>query len=198
MSLRCSQLVNVMARRFKVNRQMQNLPKVEGATPLSFYDPDNPDVNLFNLVDDEIIRISGSPLYYFKQLVNEDYDDVYLESPRKAIVSEPVTVHAYYEPSIVEEVLSNFGIELTNDQSFVFNKSYIEDSLGRSPKPGDQLKPYFQNQKYEISEVQEDGFEMYGVYHLVCTAKLLRDDEDTLNQEVSDVADDIGGYIDIE
>jgi len=39
---------------------------------------------------------------------------------------------------------------------------------------------------------------MYGVYHLVCTAKLLRDDEDTLNQEVSDVADDIGGYLDLE
>jgi hypothetical protein len=187
-----------MARRFKVNRQMPNLPKVEGATPLSFYDPENPDVNLFNLVDDEIIRISGSPLHYFKQLVNENFDDVYLEATRKTVVSEPLLVHGYYEPSVVEEVLSNFGIELTNDQSFVFNKSYIEATLGRTPEVGDQLKPQFQNQKYEITEVQEDSFEMYGVYHVVCTAKLLRDDEETLNQQVTDVVDEVGGYLDLE
>jgi hypothetical protein len=28
---------------------------------------------------------------------------------------------------------------------------------------------------FEIFEVQEDSFEAYGVYHLVCAAKLLRD-----------------------
>ena len=66
------------------------------------------------------------------------------------------------------------------------------------PQIGDQIKPFFQNQKYEITEVQEDSFEIYGVYHLVCTAKILRDDEGVLNQDTSDRADDVGGYIDIE
>jgi hypothetical protein len=187
-----------MAKRFKVNRQLQDLPQIEGATPLSFYDPSNPDVNLFNLIDDEIIRISGSPLNYFKAYVSENYDDVYLEARSKTISSEPIKVHGHYEPSIVEEVLSNFGIELTNDQMFVFNKSYIESQLNRSPEIGDQIRPEFQNQKYEITEVQEDSFEMYGVYHVVCTAKLLREDEPTLNQPVTDVAEDVGGYLDLE
>lgn len=187
-----------MAKRFKVNRQMDNLPRVEGATPLSFYDPNNPDVNLFNLVDDELIRISGSPLHYFKSFVNEDYDDVYLEARNKTVASEPLLVHGYYEPSVVEEVLSNFGIELTNDQQFVFNKSYIENALRRGPEIGDHIRPQFQNQKYEITEVQEDSFEMYGVYHIVCTARLLREDEGTLNQPITDRADDVGGYLDLE
>ena len=187
-----------MAKRFKVNRDMPNLPRVDGATPLSFYDPANPDVNLFNLVDDEIIRISRSPLHYFKSFVNEDYDDVYLEARNKTVASEPVLVHGYYEPSVVEEVLSNFGIELSNDQQFVFNKSYIENALRRSPEIGDQIRPQFQNQKYEITEVQEDSFEMYGVYHIVCTARLLREDEGTLNQPTTDRADDVGGYLDLE
>lgn len=187
-----------MARRFKVNRQMPNLPKVDGGTPLSFFDPENPDVNLFNLIDDEIIRIAGSPLHYFKSFISEDFDDVYLESKNKTISSEPIVVHGHYEPSVVEEVLSNFGIELTNDQLFVFNKSYIEAALGRQPLIGDQIKPQFQNQKYEITEVQEEGFEMYGVYHMACTTKLLRDDKATLNQDTSDRVDDIGGYLDIE
>ena len=184
-----------MAKRFKVNRQMQGLPDIGGATPLSFYDPSNPDVNLFNLIDDEIIRISGSPLHYFKSYVSEDFDDVYLEAKSKTISSEPILVHGFYEPSIVEEVLSNFGIELTNDQQFIFNKSYIEASLKRSPSVGDQIKPQFQNQKYEITEVQEDSFEMYGVYHLVCTAKVLREDEETQNQPLLDRADTVGGHL---
>ena len=81
---------------------------------------------------------------------------------------------------------------------FVFNKSYIESQLNRSPEIGDQIRPEFQNQKYEITEVQEDSFEMYGVYHVVCTAKLLREDEPTLNQPVTDVAEDVGGYLDLE
>ena len=177
---------------------MEGLPEIAGATPLSFYDPTNPDVNLFNLIDDELIRISGSPLQYFKSFVNQNVDDVYLEATSKVISSEPLLVHGHYEPSIVEEVLSNFGIELTNDQLFVFNKSYIEAKLTRMPEIGDQIQPQFQNQKYEITEVQEDSFEMYGVYHVVCTAKLLRADEDTLNQPVTDVEEDIGGYLDLE
>ena len=186
-----------MAKRFKVNRDMPNLPRVDGATPLSFYDPSNPDVNLFNLVDDEIIRISGSPLHYFKSFVSEDYDDVYLEARNKTVASEPITVHGYYEPSVVEEVLSNFGIELTNDQMFVFNKSYIEASLGRTPEIGDHIKPQFQDQKYEVTEVQEDSFEMYGVYHIVCTTKLLREDEETLNQPLTDRVDTVGGHLEV-
>lgn len=187
-----------MAKRFTVNREMPNLPKLEGGTPLSFFDPENPDVNLFNLIDDEIIRIAGSPLHYFKSYISEDFDDVYLEAQNKTISSEPIVVHGHYEPSVVEEVMSNFGIELTNDQLFVFNKSYIEATLNRPPEVGDQIKPQFQNQKYEIIEVQEEGFEMYGVYHMACTAKLLRDNEETLNQDTSDRVGNLGGYTDIE
>lgn len=187
-----------MAKRFKVRRQMDNLPELQGGTPLSFYDPNNPDVNLFNLIDDEIIRISGSPLHYYKSFVEEQYDEVYLEAANKTVTSEPVLVYGHYEPSVVQETLSNFGIELTNDQMFIFNKSYIEKMLNRSPQIGDHITPEFQKQKYEIIEVQEDSFEMYGVYHTLCTAKLLRESEDVVNQQVSDVADDLGGYIDLE
>ena len=182
-----------MAKRFKVNRQLDSLPKLEGGTPLSFYDPSNPDVNLFNLIDDEIIRISGSPMHYFKSYSNTEYDEVYLEAANKTVASEPIRVYGHYEPSVVQEVLSNFGIELTNDQMFVFNKSYIESSLDRTPQIGDHIKPEFQNQKYEITEVQEDSFEAYGVYHLMVHAKLLRDTQDIHNQSFFDRPDQVGG-----
>ena len=152
---------------------------------LSLFDPHNPDINLFNLVDDEIIRLAGSKLLYYKyNQVDDDYDEVYMEQRNKPISSEPVLVYGHYEPRALEETLTQFGIELQNDQVFVFNKSYIDRRLGRRPHPGDVIMPKFQNQKYEIFEVQEDSFEVYGVFHLTCSAKLLRDDEQTHDRPI--------------
>ena len=182
-----------MSKKFKVSRKMPSLPKLEGQTPLSFYDTENPDVNLFNLIDDEIIRISGSLINYYKVFSSEDYDEVYLETTERTIASEPLVVHGHYEPAVIEEVLNQFGIQMTSDQLFIFNKSYIEGELGRSPEPGDIIEPHFQNLKYEIVEVQEDKFDMYGVYHMLCTAKVYRDSEKTLDQPVTEKTENIKG-----
>ena len=136
---------------------------------LNMFDVDNPDLLLFRYTRDE------------------NYDNVYDEHAGKVIYHKPVSVFGHYDPKPIEEELSEFGIELTNDQIFTFNKTTIENALGRPLVPGDIVKPRFQNIYYEIFEVQEDSFESYGVYHLVCAAKILRDAEDLLgNQYIPD------------
>tara|TARA_Y100000310_G_scaffold239541_1_gene243155 strand:+ start:137 stop:706 length:570 start_codon:yes stop_codon:yes gene_type:complete len=163
---------------------------------LSLFDPTNPDINLFNLVDDEIIRLAGSKLLYYKyHQVDQDFDAVYMEQRNKPISSDPVIVYGHYEPRALEENLTQFGIELQNDQVFVFNKDYIERRLSRRPHPGDVVMPKFQNQKYEIFEVQEDSFEAYGVFHLTCSAKLLRDTEAIQDQPLLKVSTERGGPV---
>jgi hypothetical protein len=179
---------------YKVGVTPPPLPKIEEAGgELNFFDPANPDINLFNIVDDEMIRISGSEILYFPYLQGESqYDKVYMEERNKPIAKEPVTVWGHYEPRVLEENLSQFGIELTNDQTFVFNKSYMEQRIQGNLKSGDVLQPRFQNQRYEIFEVQEDSFEIYGVYHLVCAAKLLRDSSDVQDVPLTQVSDPLG------
>tara|TARA_R110000824_G_scaffold194149_1_gene376696 strand:- start:2190 stop:2792 length:603 start_codon:yes stop_codon:yes gene_type:complete len=176
---------------YKVGVTPPPLPKIEEAGgELNFFDPANPDINLFNMVDDEMIRISGSELLYYPYMQGDsEFDEVYMEERNKPIAREPITVYGHYEPKVLEETLSQFGIELTNDQIFVFNKSYMEQRIKGHLKAGDVLQPRFQNQKYEIFEVQEDSFEIYGVYHLVCSAKLLRDSADVQNTPLSQVSD---------
>jgi hypothetical protein len=142
------------------------------------------DQNLFNIIDHEQMRLAGSPLLIYKYFKTTEIDDVYGEERSKTISIEPIKIYGHYEPKPIEENLTQFGIELTNDQQFTFNKSYVEKRLGRSVIPGDIIKPEFQNLKYEVFEVQEDSFEMYGVYHLLCSAKLLRDSEDIHRQIV--------------
>jgi hypothetical protein len=176
---------------YKVGVTPPPLPEIEEAGgELNFFDPANPDINLFNMVDDEMIRISGSEIFYYPYMQGDSqFDEVYMEERNKPISREPITVYGHYEPKVLEETLSQFGIELTNDQIFVFNKSYMEQRIKGHLKAGDVLQPRFQNQKYEVFEVQEDSFEIYGVYHLVCSAKLLRDSEDVQNTPLSQVSD---------
>jgi len=183
---------------YKVSTQMPAIPELEGKSELSFFDPESADLNLFNLVDDELIRISGSELLFYKYFRSQEYDEVYLEERSKAIAAEPILVHGHYEPKPMEQNLNEFGLELTNDQIFIFNKSYITQKLSRSPQAGDIIKPKFQNQKYEIFETQEDSFQLYGVYHIVCTAKLLRDDTATVDEILTKKSEGVGEYYDLE
>jgi len=185
----------VSNKNYKVTTKLPALPDIDtDDSALSLFDQDNPDINLFNLVDDEMIRLAGSKFHFYKYYQTDEYDEVYMESRNKPVSKTPIVVHGHYDPVAMSEELTQFGIELNNDQLFTFNKSYIERKLGRSVIPGDVIKPVFQNQKYEIFEVVEDSFESYGVYHLVCSAKLLRDSDDVQDTPLTKVSDDLGGY----
>jgi hypothetical protein len=150
---------------------------------LSMFDTTNPDVRFFDVVDGEMVRLAGSELMIFRWTRDENYDNLYDENSGKVIYHSPVTLFGHYDPLPVEEELNDFGIELTNDQVFTFNKTVAENAIGRVLVPGDVIRPRFQNLYFEIFEVQEDSFEAYGVYHLVCAAKLLRDAENLLGTQ---------------
>ena len=146
-----------------------------GKSKLNMFDPENPDTGLFNVVDGELIKIAGSELLIFSYIADENYDKLYDENRSKTHYNPPKLAFGHYDPRPIEENLSEFGIELTNDQLFTFNKQAIERQIGRRLIPGDVIKPKFQNLFYEVFEVQEDSFEAYGVFHLVCSARVLRD-----------------------
>ena len=150
---------------------------------LNLYNVDRADINLFNSIDSEQIKLTGSLVKYFKYYQDSSYDDVFGEDRSKPITEDFVEVYAHFNPKVIEENLTEFGIELSNDQIFVFNKDDIENELGRKPIPGDQIVTDFQNIRYEIHEVQEDSFKIYGVYHYNCYAKVLRDNPETLNDD---------------
>ncbi len=147
---------------------------------LGMFHLDNPDIGLFNLVDGELLKLAGSEIFIFKYERTEEVEDIYQEDRDKVINPLPVKVYGHYEPRAVEEVLTEFGLEAENDQMFTFNKSDLEMTLKRRLLPGDIVKPVFQDLFFEVFEVQESSFEVYGVYHLVATAKVLRDVDDRI------------------
>jgi hypothetical protein len=181
-----------MKKNFKTNVNIPEIEIVTNDSELSLFDRGNPDINLFNLVDEENIRLSGSKINYYKFIQSNEFDQVYLEQKNKPISPNAIIVYGHYDPKVIEEPLNQFGINITSDQLFTFNKSYLDKKLGRPPIAGDVVHPHFQNVKYEIFEVQEDSFEAYGVYHYVCTAKVLRDSEDIQDMPKKNVAPPVG------
>lgn len=180
-----------MGKQFKAN-QKRGVPVAPPENnSLRMFDLDNPDIDYFNLIDDELIRLSGSELLLYKFEIDENFDDIFGENRVKAIRQEPILLEGHYDPRMFEENLTEFGIEMTNDQTFTFNKSYIEAQLGRPIIPGDILQPRFQNAYYDVYEVQQDSFEVYGVYHLVASARLLRDKPEILEDSGGQVQADI-------
>lgn len=181
-------------KKFKVTTKVQSQDSDEGSM-LNLFDQQNPDISLFNSIDAEIIRLSGSEFLFYKFMQSEEFDDVYMEGQNKTISKIPIKVVGHYEPKVMEESLEKFGIQISNDQLFIFNKSYIEKKLGRIPIPGDVIEPIFQKIKYNIFEVQEEGFEAYGIYHISCSAKILRDSEDVQDAQIESSHDPLQGYL---
>ena len=131
-----------------------------------------------------MIKLGGSKIFVYKWLRDDNYDDVYEENRMKVIDQKPRTVWGHYDPRPLEENLTEFGIQITNDQTFTFNKAYIESKLGRKLHAGDAIQPRFQNIMFEVFEVQEDAFQSYGVYHLVASAKVRRDLESLIDESI--------------
>ena len=179
--------------RFKVNTPPTNIPDERDAR-LSLFQKKN-DKNLFNMIDSENIKLSGSKIKVYKYIKSNDVDDIYMESRQKTISPEPVVVWGHFDPRPIEENLSQFGVEVQYDQVFNFNKSYVENLLGSPIEIGDIIEPEFQDIKFEVYEVQEDSFEAYGVYHLLVHAKVLRDTQDIHNEDYFDRSNNTGGRV---
>jgi len=168
---------------FELVPSNEDAPAVPEENRLNMFSERNPDIGLFNMLDEEIISKGGSEFYIYKFELDEGYDELYEEDRLKKYGSK-VLVRGHYNPLPVGEELSEFGIKLTNDQLFTFNRSYLDSSLGRKLQAGDVIQPRFQNLMYEVHEVQEDGFASYGVYHYVATGQVRRDLESLISQTV--------------
>lgn len=150
---------------------------------LNLFDEENPDIQLFNIVDQEMISLAGSDAYYYKFNPDENYDKTFNEERVKQY-SDKVLVKTHYSPFPLGEEITKFGIQLSNEQTFTFNREYIKEKLGRYPIPGDAIQPRFQAVMFEVIEAQEESFQSYGVYHILVTARVRKDLQSLITESI--------------
>ena len=126
----------------------------------------------------------GFRFYFFlPKLKNFDIVQFVNEAPIKTTKRLELYLMKQIAKSNNHLFLLSCGIDYMTLKYYTVNQSY--KSI---------LQPFFQNQKYQIFQVVEDSFEAYGVYHLVCNGKLIRDNETTVDTYLDKTSDPLGGY----
>jgi hypothetical protein len=150
---------------------------------LNLFDETNPDLQLFNIVDQELISLAGSEFYYYKFHPDDNYDKTFNEERIKQY-SNKILVKGHYSPFPIGEEITKFGIQMVNENTFTFNREYIREKIGRYPIPGDAIQPRFQSVMFEVIEAQEESFQSYGVYHILVTGRIRKELQSLITESI--------------
>jgi len=109
-------------------------------TPYRNFDPQNPDLDLFDEWDAESIRIGGTPVYYSEVFISAaDIDRTYNESRRKIWADKPVEIFGTYDPVASQQALGPFGLDSLDEIVIDANYKDVIRRLGKWPVPGSRI-----------------------------------------------------------
>lgn len=135
------------------------------------------DLKLFDVWDQEAIRIGGSPLYYQEVFIPEQTTDMlYLENRGKFWSTVPVELWCVYDPLAATNTQTAFGIDAPDEMKFEVNYRAMLDAIGHKPKIGSILTTPFLNEKWELVQMNLNEFKMYKALRADLLCKRFQDD----------------------
>jgi hypothetical protein len=91
------------------------------------FDPESPDHKLFNSWDEEIIRMGGSPIFYYEVFIQTaTMDPLYMEDRSKIWSPVPLQLQALYEPIPSQNAMGAFGFDGPDEMIFELNYNFPE------------------------------------------------------------------------
>ncbi len=130
---------------------------------LQQFDPENQEHDLFNLWDQEVIEIGGSPLMYYEVFINMNtIDELYVEDRGKMWSNCPICVYGYYEPIPSQNFMSTWGIDAPDEMMFEFNYRHTLQQLGHPPKIGSRIYSPHKREHWVIIQRNLEVFKLWG------------------------------------
>jgi hypothetical protein len=134
---------------------------------LQQFDPENPEHDLFNLWDEEIIKIGGAPIEYYEVIISfSSIDDLYHEARSKLFSHIPIQLWGYYEPVPAQNYQNSFGIDSPEEMIFEFNYRSVLKSIGHPPKIGSRLYTPHKRENWVIIQRNLGEWKMWGEIRL--------------------------------
>lgn len=131
------------------------------------YDPTSPEHELFNTWDEELIKISGTPLFYYEVFIQEQtIDPIYAEDRGKIFSNNPITLYCYYEPIPSQNDITNFGIDAPDEMKFELNYSATLRVVGHPPKIGSRVFTPHLAENWVIIQRNLGEFKKWGAIRL--------------------------------
>jgi hypothetical protein len=135
---------------------------------LGHFDPQSPAHDLFNRYDEEIIRIGGTPIYYYEVMIQmQTVDPTYMEDRGKLFSPCAVELYAYYEPPQQQNMSGIMGLD-TPDEEILLELNYKATlrAIGHPPKIGSRIYTPHRGENWEILDTKLDQFKMWGAIRL--------------------------------
>ena len=117
---------------------------------LSLYDPKNPDRQLFDTIETELIALTSPPILYYKlDHLHNNIDSLYGEATRRDGYCAPITIYGNYEDSTMEQELTQWGLQELEELEIFFNYNHLFNTIGDKIQIGDVVETY-DGKLYEV------------------------------------------------
>jgi hypothetical protein len=161
------------------------------AGTLGMFDPGNNEFNLLNQWDQDIIRIGGSPIFYYEVLIQpQTVHKLYMEDRGKLWSPQGVQLWGLYEPKANLNTLGLFGIDAPDEMIFEFNYREVLQLIGHAPKIGSRLFSPHKSENWVVIQKNDDEFKMWGQMRLQLICQKFQesttDNSKTINQPQTD------------
>lgn len=134
---------------------------------LQQFDPENPELDLFNVWDQEVIQIGGTPLFYYELFINvNNIDELYVEARDKLWSQHPVCLYGFYDPIPSQNLLGTFGIDSPDEMMFEFNYRSVLQALNHPPKIGARIFSPHKRENWVIIQRNVEVFKLWGELRL--------------------------------
>jgi hypothetical protein len=148
-------------------RNLSGLPfQVAGSAQQ--FDPEGPEHAVFNLWDEELIRRTGAPIFYYEAYiqVHNTVDEMYWEDRGKLFCNIPVQLWALYEPVTQQNFQTVFGIDSQDELTFDLNYSAVLRDVGHPPKVGSRIYTPHKGENWEIVQRKLGEYKSWGEIRL--------------------------------
>lgn len=134
---------------------------------LQQFDPESLEHDLFNVWDQEVIEVGGTPLFYYDVFINVNaIDELYVEARDKIYSQNPIQIYGYYEPIPSSNNMGVFGIDSPDEIMFEFNYRHVLRTLGRAPKIGARIFSPHKKENWMVMQRNVEVFKLWGELRL--------------------------------
>lgn len=152
--------------------------KVSGS--MTQFDPENPEHNLLNSYDQEVIQLFGSPIFYYELFIQKQtIDPLYREDRGKIWASVPIQLFCSYDPIPSQNYISPFGIDSPDEIKFEFNYRAVLKAIGHPPKVGSRLFTPHKRENWVIVQRNVGEFRLWGELRLIIIAQRFQESTTT-------------------
>jgi len=155
------------------------------------FDPENPELCLFDSWDQEAIRIGGSPIFYYEVFIQTNTaDPLYLEDRGKIFSNNPIQLYGTYEPVQSQNSMGVFGIDSPDEMIFEFNYKAVLAAIGHPPKIGSRLFTPHLRENWVIIQRNLGEFKLWNAMRLQILAQKFQESVTTGEGKVTQKSPD--------